>query len=386
MKAENHTKDIKTDREVNYLMNRKSNFANTAIGVLAGTAIVVEDDNDETKEALFNNKREESENIISNLGVKKQTTANERFLLMFLLATQDYKDTEMYDLTLNRDAIEKIFPEENLRKGGGYKRIIRDSVNGLMGNSFLYYKDGSIVENSILTRTENTFFDTGKNIKVRISPDLKEHFADFKNQNYTQFTYLNMLNIKETSKPLYLHIKKLDGNLNSKKRAGSNIVLSKKDVLRFYNSKNSNFAIFKNKILKVAKEDINENSDCIITMRMMTVKEKRERNDKDVKLGKEVIFTIVNKIVVSAKTRLLNAVEAIKGNKYKIEEGDFDVVNIQLDPVTEGSVVITMKTQDDLEFTRNKTIDEVIEAFEDIVNEVENRPAGEEEFFANKAS
>ena len=316
MKAENHTKDIKTDREVNYLMNRKSNFANTAIGVLAGTAIVVEDDNDETKEALFNNKREESENIISNLGVKKQTTANERFLLMFLLATQDYKDTEMYDLTLNRDAIEKIFPEENLRKGGGYKRIIRDSVNGLMGNSFLYYKDGSIVENSILTRTENTFFDTGKNIKVRISPDLKEHFADFKNQNYTQFTYLNMLNIKETSKPLYLHIKKLDGNLNSKKRAGSNIVLSKKDVLRFYNSKNSNFAIFKNKILKVAKEDINENSDCIITMRMMTVKEKRERNDKDVKLGKEVIFTIVNKIVVSAKTRLLNAVEAIKGNKY----------------------------------------------------------------------
>ena len=62
------------------------------------------------------------------------------------------------------------------------------------------------------------------------------------------------------------------------------------------------------------------------------------------------------------------------------------MVNIQLDPVTEGSVVITMKTQDDLEFTRNKTIDEVIEAFEDIVNEVENRPAGEEEFFANKAS
>lgn len=363
-----------TDKELNYILTRKSNIANAVVDVLAGTATVVDESKNEVVKSLFKDEEalqkaiNENKNILGNIGLKSKITVNERALLMFMLITQDYEDNEMYNLTINREVISKIFSSKNQNN----QRLIREAVNGLMRNSFLYYRGLEVVESHILLQSENCFIDNGRSIRVMINPELKEHFASFKKCSYMQTAAINILNLKEESKPLFLHIKKLDGYLNSKKAAGSYIYLSETELLKIYNSKRKNFAIFKSEKITPAIKDINLNTDSIITVRRMTVKEMRARSKYLENLDKCIIATIKNKVIDLPKDRVVKAIDKIAGEMFKIEEGEFKIINLKFDPVTATNIMVSLKTAESIEFSRTVHVNILMERFKEQIENSED--------------
>lgn len=268
----------------------------------------------------------------------------------------------MYNLTINRDALKKIITTNSDAKDA-YKRIIRESLNNLMDNSFVYYRGTKKIESKIFTTVEKIFEDNETNIRIQINPELKEHFANFSKGNYTQAVMLYILKLKPKSLPLYLQIKKKDGYSNKNKRAGSPIYLSKEELIKLYSTEYKSFSKFKTNILTPSIEDINKKSDVTITMKIMSAKEKRKRSKYMLEKNVEVIFTIVNKYSISAKQKLLHAKNSIIGKFLKIDEGKFQIIGYDLDPVSTESVVVTLKTNTNIEFIRVKTIYEVIRQF-----------------------
>jgi len=373
-------KIIDSERDMNYLLDRKSNLSNNVLDIIADTDI---DYSKGYKSAVFGNTanaprclfesqeiaehmEKKGKNILSNIGVENEMTRNEKILLMFLLVSQNHDDKNMYNLTLNKELLSRVFGTQV----SDYNRIIREAVNGLMSNRFMYFKGINGTQEPILNKSVNAFLDNGRDVQVQISNTLKEYFANFKRGYYTQIVMLDVVKLKKRSVPLYLFLKNKEGIINKKKKPGTEMYFSKDELMKAFKATQPKFANFKNEFLMKAKADINKNTNCEITIHVLTAKEKktdpRYINDDT----KEVVFTIQNKVIPNAITRLLNASSSIYGKKLKIEEGSFEICKIELDPVKEGHIAVLLKTKEGIEFPRTVSLNTITDQFRKTISEV----------------
>lgn len=295
----------------------------------------------EEKRALYD--KEKMDNIRKGKENGIALTKNERYLLMFLLATHTQNDEELRPVEINIEIAEKLFYNGEKSTDVDYINILKRSAKVLMRKQFRYFDGLDMNESQILVKASNISIDNGRAVKLKLNQELHEFFVSHKKGNYTSVVFLHLMNIKPKSQALYLVLKRDDGIMKARKGYRVPLYMTKEEILKHFNSKSKNFAAFKRDVLVGAIKDINDNSDITIDFHECLAQERRDNSTKIKKA--ELYFKIAYKDDSDdmLKGLMLAKQEIIaKGKFVKSAKSHFAMKDFNMNKVIKDTVSITL--------------------------------------------
>lgn len=347
-------------KEAKYLMNIDVRAKDEVLGIFSGFS-----DPGRQKfysEIALKKARENDQILMSNLGVEKKLTKNERYLLMFLVSSQKYTSTELRDLRIERDALNDLFYDIEDKDDA-----IRRATKGLFNNRFSYYEgnDDLLSLKPIVSHAKIDKDDNGRIVQIKINPDFVKIFTDYTQGNWTSFILSSLIKLKPFSQTIYLQLKNLDGkNRNNRQRGPISFYMSIAELMNIVGSRRARFAALRKDILEPALLEINSKTDMKISFKKLSAKEKRNLEvgkspDGKIELGRkysgvEIEFT-TERTKKDLVDRLLHAKNDICGEMMDLF-GDgpiYRIVDFKPHPAKDNVLTVTLLTTTDEEFTES---------------------------------